>query len=85
MIEAMAAAGEMLLNGRGGPADQDLARALFGFAASRDHAGAMYALGVMAGDDAASSAAFFRRAADLGHALGAGMPPGQSRSNQSNN
>ncbi|MSP00145.1 MAG: sel1 repeat family protein [Acetobacteraceae bacterium] len=67
MIEAMAAGAEMLLNGRGGPADPDLARALFEYAAKRGHAGAHFALGVMAGNEPDRAAAHFRQAADLGH------------------
>jgi TPR repeat protein len=68
VIEAMVAAAEMLLNGRGGRADPDLARALFQYAARHDHAGASYALGVMAGDDHDGGMMHFRRAAELGHA-----------------
>ncbi len=68
LIEAMAAAAEMLLNGRGGPSDPDLARALFTHAAKRGHPGAAYALGVMAGDDCAQAMPHFRHAAALGHA-----------------
>jgi hypothetical protein len=51
VIEAMVAAGEMLLNGRGGRADPDLACDLFKYAGKRKHAGAIYALGVIAGND----------------------------------
>jgi TPR repeat protein len=68
VIEAMVAAGEMLLNGRGGRADPVLARALFEYAAKRDHEGAIYALGVMAGEDREGAMRHFRRAAGLGHA-----------------
>jgi hypothetical protein len=68
VIEAMVAAAEMLLNGRGGRADPDVARSLFQYAAGHDHAGANYALGVMAGNDRAGAMAHFRRAAELGHA-----------------
>jgi TPR repeat protein len=67
VIEAMVAAGEMLLNGRGGPADPELARDLFEYAADHDHAGAVFALGVMAAGDADAAMAHFRRAAALGH------------------
>lgn len=67
VIEAMVAAAEMLLNGRGGRPDPDVARSLFQYAAGQDHAGAHYALGVMAGDDRDSAMAHFRRAAGLGH------------------
>ncbi|HEY3847272.1 MAG TPA: SEL1-like repeat protein [Acetobacteraceae bacterium] len=67
VIEAMVGAGEMLLNGRGGPADPDLARSLFEYAGKRDHAGALYALGVMARDDPDARTSHFRRAAELGH------------------
>ena len=65
--EARVAAGEMLLNGRGGPADPDQARALFADAAAKDHAGAIYALGVMEHDDPERALTLFRRAAALGH------------------
>ncbi len=68
VIEAMVAAVKMLLNGRGGRADPVVARSLFQYAARHDHAGANYALGVMAGDDTDSALAHFRRAAELGHA-----------------
>src|SRR5580658_4232936 len=67
VIEAMVAAGEMLLNGRGGRADPELARALFEYAGKRNHAGANYALGVIAGDDRERAMMHFRRAAALGH------------------
>jgi TPR repeat protein len=67
VIEAMVAAGEMLLNGRGGRAVPDVARALFQYAAQNNHAGALYALGVLAGDDRDSAMEHFRRAAALGH------------------
>ena len=69
VIEAMVAAAEMLANGRGGRADPDAARALFQYAARQDHAGAHYALGVMAGDDRGSATMHFRRAAALGHGM----------------
>jgi TPR repeat protein len=58
----------MLLNGRGGRADPDVARSLFQYAASHDHAGANYALGVMAGNDRDRAMVHFRQAAQLGHA-----------------
>jgi TPR repeat protein len=67
VIEAMVAAGEMLLNGRGGRADPGLARALFEYAGKRNHAGANYALGVIAGDDRVGAMVHFRKAAALGH------------------
>ena len=67
LIGAMAAAAEMLLNGRGGPTDPGLARGLFAHAAARGHAGAAYALGVMAGNDPDAALLHFRRAAALGH------------------
>jgi TPR repeat protein len=67
VIEAMVAAGEMLLNGRGGRADPALARTLFEYAAKRNHAGAAYALGVIAGDDRETAMTHFREAAALGH------------------
>ncbi len=68
VLESMVAAAEMLLNGRGGAADPELARAMFEYAARRDHSGASYALGVMAGSDRDAAMAHFRRAAALGHA-----------------
>jgi hypothetical protein len=67
VIEAMVAAGEMLLNGRGGPVDPDLARDLFEYAADRDHVGAIFAMGVMATDNRERAMAHFRRAASMGH------------------
>jgi len=67
VIEAMVAAGEMLLNGRGGRADPDLAWALFEYAGKRNHAGANYALGVIAGNRGGDAMVHFRRAAALGH------------------
>lgn len=63
----MVAAAEMLINGRGGAADPGLARALFEYAGKRNHAGAVYALGVLAGDDRENAMMHFRRAAALGH------------------
>ncbi len=69
VIEAMVAAGEMLLNGRGGAACPDVARLLFHYAGHRDHAGAIYALGVMAGNDRENAMVHFRRAAALGHGM----------------
>jgi hypothetical protein len=71
VIEAMVAAAEMLLNGRGGRADPKVARALFQYAASHDHAGANYALGVMAEDDRDTAILHLQRAAALGHAKAA--------------
>lgn len=65
LLEGMAAAAEMLANGRGGAPDPDLARALFTYAAKRDHAGAAYALGVLSNDP---HSPHFARAAALGHA-----------------
>jgi hypothetical protein len=66
-IEAMPAAAEMVLNGRGIPADPALARGLFAFAARRDHAGASFALGLLNRHDPAVAVRHFRRAAVLGH------------------
>lgn len=66
-IEGMAAAAEMLLNGRGGSADRDLAVALFAFAAKRNHAGANFALGILASGDPDRALIHFQRAAALGH------------------
>jgi hypothetical protein len=68
VIEAMVAAAEMLLNGRGGRADPNVARSLFQYAAGHDNPGANFALGVMAGNDRESAVMHFRRAAELGHA-----------------
>jgi TPR repeat protein len=67
VIEAMVAAAEMLVNGRGGRPDPDVARALFQYAGKHDHAGAHYALGVMAGPDRDAALVHFSRAAALGH------------------
>ena len=53
LMDGMAAAAEMLLNGRGGKADPDLARGLFAYAAKRHHAGARYALSVIEANAAA--------------------------------
>jgi TPR repeat protein len=47
--DAEVLAGEMLFNGRGGPADQERAMALFRRAAAVGHAGALFALEVLAG------------------------------------
>ncbi len=62
LADAAAAAGEMLVNGRGGPADLTQGVALLREAAQRDHAGANYALGVLFSDTDA-----LRKAADAGH------------------
>jgi TPR repeat protein len=67
VLEAMVASAEMLANGRGGPADPDLARSLFIYAGKRGHAGALFALGVLAGHDRDRAEDYFRRAAELGH------------------
>ena len=67
VIEAMVAAGEMLLNGLGGPVDPDLARDLFEYAAEHDHVGAIFAMGVIATDNRERAMSHFRRAAALGH------------------
>jgi TPR repeat protein len=67
VIEAMAAAAEMLANGRGGRADPALARALFDYAGEHGHAGALYALALMTTDDELRSTNYLRRAAELGH------------------
>jgi TPR repeat protein len=66
-IEAMPAAAEMILNGRGIAADPALALGLFGFAARRNHAGASFALGLLHRRDPATAAGHFRKAAALGH------------------
>ena len=42
--QAIVAAGEMLINGRGGPPDKDVAMALFVRAAAAGHPGALLAL-----------------------------------------
>jgi TPR repeat protein len=73
VIEAMVAAAEMLLNGRGGKADPAVARALFEYAGKHDHAGALFALGVMAGGDRDGAMGHFRRAAALGHRKAKGL------------
>ncbi len=70
-IDGMAAAAEMLVNGRGGTGDPDLGRALFAFAAKRGHAGAHFALGVLASGDPEQARTHFQRAAALGHAKAA--------------
>jgi TPR repeat protein len=67
VLEGMVAAGEMLLNGRGGKPEPSVARALFEYAAKRNHAGARFALGIMAGNDRDSAMVHFRQAAALGH------------------
>ena len=66
-VEAMPAAAEMLLNGRGVPADPALARAMFRYAARRHHAGASFALGLLSRHEPDKAAAHFRAAAALGH------------------
>jgi TPR repeat protein len=48
--DAAVAAGEMLINGRGGPADPAQAMDLFRRAAAAGHPGALYALKVLRGD-----------------------------------
>jgi TPR repeat protein len=63
LADAAAAAGEMLVNGRGGPADLPQGVALLRQAAQDGHAGANYALGVLFSDRDA-----LHRAADAGHA-----------------
>ncbi len=68
VIEAMVAAAEMLFNGRGGSAEPGVARSLLEYAGNRGHAGALYALGVLAGNDRDRAMQYFRRAADRGHA-----------------
>jgi TPR repeat protein len=62
----------MMLNARGGPRDPVVARELFAKAAVQGHAGAMFALGVLAagnpdGADRASAQGWFRQAAKRGH------------------
>lgn len=65
--DAEAAAGEMLINGRGGAPDPAAATILFTRAAASDHAGALFALGILAREDRDAAAAFLRRAAKQGH------------------
>jgi uncharacterized protein len=62
LADAAAAAGEMLVNGRGGPADLPHGVALLRQAAQDGHAGANYALGVLLSETDA-----LHRAADAGH------------------
>jgi TPR repeat protein len=45
--DAAVVAGEMLVNGRGGPADRSAAMRLFAGAAAQGHKGAQYALSVL--------------------------------------
>ncbi len=68
LVEGMVASAEMLLNGRGGPSDPSLARALFEYAGKRGHVGAIFALGVIAGNDRYRAMTHFRQAAAMGHA-----------------
>ena len=78
VVDAQVMLGEIMVNGRGGPHDCDAARALFEKAARQGHAGAMFALGVLADgrrEVAARTAAqdWFRRAAEHGHPYAALM------------
>jgi uncharacterized protein len=65
--------GEMMINGRGGPAYPAAARELFEKAAAKRHTGAMFALGAMYSGghnypvDRAEAQRWFRAAAELGH------------------
>jgi TPR repeat protein len=77
VIEATVAAAEMLLNGRGGRADPAVAQTLFKYAAGHDHAGANYALGVLAGNNRDTALGYFRRAAGLGHAKAKALVEGE--------
>jgi TPR repeat protein len=75
IAEAQVMLGEMMLNARGGPPDQATAHDLFAKAAAQGHAGAMFALGVLAdGDrgagDRVCAQDWFRQAADRGHPYG---------------
>jgi TPR repeat protein len=68
----------MMVNGRGGSRDDDAALALFNKAARQGHAGAMFALGVLADGsrEVANRAAaqdWFRQAAEQGHSYAALM------------
>ena len=45
--DAQVALAEMMVNGRGGPANSVAAKKLFEKAASKNHSGAMFALGAM--------------------------------------
>ena len=72
IVEAQVMLGEMMLNARGGPPDQDTASDLFARAAAQGHAGAMFASGVLADRnsdrvDRASAQQWFRQAAERGH------------------
>ena len=72
IVEAQVMLGELMLNARGGPRDQGAAGDLFAKAAAQGHAGAMFALGVLAdgnghGADRTSAQQWFRQAAERGH------------------
>ena len=78
VVDAQVMLGEMMVNGRGGPRDDDAALALFDKAARQGHAGAMFALGVLADgrrDVAGRTAAqdWFRQAAERDHPYAALM------------
>lgn len=75
IVEAQVMLAEMLLNGRGGSRDRAAARDSFAKAAAQGHAGAMFALGVLAdgdrnGADRAAAQDWFRQAAEGGHPYG---------------
>lgn len=72
IVEAQVMLGEMMFNARGGPHDQSAAGDLFAKAAAQGHAGAMFALGVLADSngqeaDRTSAQRWFRQAAERGH------------------
>jgi TPR repeat protein len=72
IAEAQVMLGELLLNARGGPRDQGAAANLFEKAAAQGHAGAMFAMGVLAdgeGGEAGrvSAQQWFQQAAERGH------------------
>jgi TPR repeat protein len=78
VVDAQVMLGEMMVNGRGGSRDDDAALALFNKAARQGHAGAMFALGVLADGsrEVANRAAaqdWFRQAAEQGHSYAALM------------
>src|SRR5262249_20547565 len=72
IVEAQVMLGEMMLNARGGRRGEGAAGDLFAKAAAQGHAGAMFALGVLAdgngqGADRASAQQWFQQAAERGH------------------
>ncbi len=65
VVEGMVAAAEMLWNGRGGPADPEMARAMFQHAEQRGHPGASHALEIIAGIDRGRTLEQLQQAAAL--------------------